>query len=205
MTTKERIVEEALNLFSRKGYKGTSVRDIADAVGIRDSSLYKHFENKQEILDTIVETMKRRISDMSDNLGLPPDGKLQEAAEVYAAYDEDAMVEFCRKIFLFYAKDPFVSRFWRMGNMEQFRNPEVYAVFHKFFLVDGLTYQTALFAAMSKKGIFIDEDPEVIAMSFYAPIFFLLSKYANDTEYEASALKLLDKQIRALYRIYRRK
>lgn len=205
MTTKERIVDEALSLFSIKGYKGTSVKDIADAVGIKDSSLYKHFKSKQEILGTIVETMRQHISEMSNTLGLPPDGELEKAVEVYATYNEDTMVEFSRKIFLFYLKDPFVSRFWRMGNMEQFQNSEVYAVFHKLFLEDGLAYQTALFAVMSKKGIFIDEDPQVIAMSFYAPIFFLLSKYANDTEHEASAVELLDRQIRALYRMYRRK
>ena len=40
MTTKERIVQEALNLFSIKGFKGTSVKNIADEVGIKDSSLY---------------------------------------------------------------------------------------------------------------------------------------------------------------------
>ena len=51
MTTKERIVEEALTLFSVKGYKGTSVKDIAGAVGSKDSSIYKHFTGKQEILD----------------------------------------------------------------------------------------------------------------------------------------------------------
>ena len=38
MTTKERITEEALTLFSEKGYKGTSVKDIADAVGISQSA-----------------------------------------------------------------------------------------------------------------------------------------------------------------------
>ena len=49
MTTKERITEEALTLFSTNGYQGTSVKSIADAVGIRDASLYKHFKSKQEI------------------------------------------------------------------------------------------------------------------------------------------------------------
>lgn len=40
MTTKEKIVETALDLFSQRGYDGVSVRDIARAVGIRESSLY---------------------------------------------------------------------------------------------------------------------------------------------------------------------
>lgn len=205
MTTKERIVEEALNLFSVKGYKGTSVKNIADAVGIKDSSLYKHFKNKQEILDTIVETMRQRISEMSDSFGLPSDGNLKKAAETYASYDENSLVEFSNRIFLFYLKDSLVSKFWRMGNIEQFQNPEVYAVFHKLFLEDSITYQAALFADMSKEKILIDADPQVMAMYFYAPIFFLLSKYANDAENKAGAIEILDKQVREFYRIYKRK
>ena len=49
MTTKERIIEEALTLFAEKGYQGTSVKNIADAVGIKDSSLYKHYKSKLEL------------------------------------------------------------------------------------------------------------------------------------------------------------
>ena len=56
--TKELILLEALKLFADKGYEGVSVRDIAAEVGIRQSSLYKHFESKQDIFDTLVETMK---------------------------------------------------------------------------------------------------------------------------------------------------
>lgn len=55
MTTKERITDEALTLFSRHGYNGTSVKSIANAVGIKDSSIYKHFKTKREIVDAIVE------------------------------------------------------------------------------------------------------------------------------------------------------
>ena len=47
MTTKEKITEAALTLFAEKGYKGTSVKNIADAVGIKDASLYNHFKSKQ--------------------------------------------------------------------------------------------------------------------------------------------------------------
>ena len=39
MTTKEKILDTALELFSRQGYDGASVRDIARAVGIRESSM----------------------------------------------------------------------------------------------------------------------------------------------------------------------
>ena len=55
MTTKERILETALELFSQRGYGGVSVRDIARAVGIRESSIYNHFENKRAVFDGIVD------------------------------------------------------------------------------------------------------------------------------------------------------
>lgn len=53
MTTKDNIIEQALRLFSAKGFEAVSVRDIARAVGIKESSLYYHFKNKQDIFDTI--------------------------------------------------------------------------------------------------------------------------------------------------------
>ena len=48
MTTKEKIVETALELFSQRGYGGVSIRDIAREVGIRESSIYNHFPGKQD-------------------------------------------------------------------------------------------------------------------------------------------------------------
>lgn len=205
MTTKERIVDEALTLFSSKGFKGTSVKNIADAVGIKDASLYKHYKSKQEILDTIVATMRGRIETMSENFGLPTGPDMKAAAAVYASFDECMLVEFSRKIFLFYLKDSFVSRFWRMGNIEQYQNPDVYALFRKLFLEDSIAYQTALFAELSREGVFIEADPQVMAMYFYTPIYFLLSKYSNDPLREEEALDLLDKQVREFYRIYTKK
>ena len=42
-------------MFAKRGFSGVSVRDIASAVGVRESALYKHFKNKQDILDKISE------------------------------------------------------------------------------------------------------------------------------------------------------
>ena len=51
--TKERILNTALALFSQRGYLGTSMRDIAQRLGITKGALYKHYAGKQEILDSI--------------------------------------------------------------------------------------------------------------------------------------------------------
>lgn len=47
MDTKELILEVSLELFSEKGFNVASVRDIAKKIGIKDSSLYFHYKNKQ--------------------------------------------------------------------------------------------------------------------------------------------------------------
>jgi len=53
--TKAKILKESKALFSELGYKGASVRKIASKVGIRESALYNHFKNKEEIFFTIAE------------------------------------------------------------------------------------------------------------------------------------------------------
>jgi AcrR family transcriptional regulator len=102
MTTKEKIIEEALTLFSTKGFKGTSVKNIADAVGIKDASLYKHYKSKQEILDTIVATMRQHIDEMSENFGLPDDTEMAEAAKVYATFMKRCLWILAIKSFLLF-------------------------------------------------------------------------------------------------------
>jgi len=47
--TKEKILKISTTLFSELGYKGASVRKIASAVGIRESAIYNHYKNKEEI------------------------------------------------------------------------------------------------------------------------------------------------------------
>ena len=52
--TLRRIYEEALKLFAERGYHGTSVREIADASGIKPSSIYAHFPSKEQILRDLI-------------------------------------------------------------------------------------------------------------------------------------------------------
>ena len=53
--TRERILEAAAALFATRGYAGTSTRDIAAEVGIRQPSLFHHFETKRAIIAELLE------------------------------------------------------------------------------------------------------------------------------------------------------
>jgi AcrR family transcriptional regulator len=53
--TRRDILDRALELFATHGFTGSSMRDIAKAVGVRESALYHHFPNKNAILTTLLE------------------------------------------------------------------------------------------------------------------------------------------------------
>ena len=51
---KTEIITVASQLFKEKGYNAVSMRDIAQAMGIKAASLYNHITGKQEILSTLI-------------------------------------------------------------------------------------------------------------------------------------------------------
>ncbi|GGF14791.1 TetR family transcriptional regulator [Subtercola lobariae] len=51
----------SLELFTERGFEGTSVRDIAEALGIRKSSLYYHFSSKEAIIRALLEGRRDEI------------------------------------------------------------------------------------------------------------------------------------------------
>lgn len=54
-STRQRILDEALVLFAKHGFAGTSVRQLARAVGLRESSIYNHFSGKEDIYRTLID------------------------------------------------------------------------------------------------------------------------------------------------------
>lgn len=69
--TKGRILSAALELFSKRGYEAVTVEQIAQAVGIKAPSLYKHFKSKRDIFDSIVCRMEQTDALRAREFGLP--------------------------------------------------------------------------------------------------------------------------------------
>jgi AcrR family transcriptional regulator len=71
MNTRDRLSTEAARLFAERGYHGTSIGDLADALGIRKASIYSHIEGKENLLSEIVLAGARAFHLALD--GLPED------------------------------------------------------------------------------------------------------------------------------------
>jgi AcrR family transcriptional regulator len=56
MTTRDRLSAEAARLFAERGYHGTSIGDLADALGIRKASVYSHIKVKEDLLAEVALT-----------------------------------------------------------------------------------------------------------------------------------------------------
>ena len=91
MNTKEKILDEALTLFSEKGYANVFVGDIADRVGIKAPSLYKHYKNKQAIFDAIIDEMNRRFEEQAKAMQINGNDAAKDAG-IYETLSEDQLL-----------------------------------------------------------------------------------------------------------------
>lgn len=89
MTKKEVIKQHAARLFRLKGYKATSMRDIAQEVGMEAASLYNHISNKQEILAELMMHIAELFTDGMENIqksSLSPREKMERLIALHIRY-----------------------------------------------------------------------------------------------------------------------
>ncbi len=188
--TKSRILSVALELFSTKGYEGVTVKQIAEGVGIKDSSLYKHFKSKQAIFDTLLTQMNARFEETVAFHHLPQ-GEIEKVAREYGRQGYSLLKKACKTVFLFFLTDDKASKFRKVLMIEQFKNPNAAQTFRSWFADSAIRFQEALFAEMMRQGYFKRAPVEIIALQFYAPFFLLLCLYDTMPGKEEQALSLL--------------
>jgi len=204
MNTKQKILDEALTLFSEKGYANVFVGDIADRVGIKAPSLYKHYRNKQAIFDAIIDEMNHRFEEQAQAMQIDGTDASHDAG-IYEHLSEDRLLEIGREFFLYYLHDDYNRRFRKMLTIEQFHDRDLAKVYSKLYIDAPLSYQGALFGFMAVSGILKTDNVEIMTLHFYAPIYFMLTVCDREPDREGEMLKLLDEHIRQFNRIYGRK
>ena len=203
MDTKQRILDEALTLFSEKGYANVFVNDIAEKVGIKAPSLYKHYKNKQAIFDAIIDEMNRRFEQQARILSINGTDPTKDA-EIYKNMDEDHLVKLGNDLFTYYLHDSYTKRFRKMLTLEQFKDKELAKVYSGQYFDMPLSYQGMLLGLLVTQGFLAADDVPVMTLQFYAPIYMLLTVCDREPEREPEALKLMEKHIRQFDKLYGR-
>lgn len=203
MDTKQKILDEALTLFSEKGYANVFVGDIAQAVGIKAPSLYKHYKSKKAIFDAIIDKMNANFAEQAKAMQINGTDAAKDAG-IYKSLPEDQLLKLGREFFLYYLHDDYNRKFRKMLTLEQFHDDDLAKMYSKLYVDDPLSYQGMLFGFMVTAGVLKTDNVQIMTLHFYAPIYYLLTICDREPEREPEALKLLDEHIKQFDRIYGR-
>ncbi|MDK2808790.1 MAG: TetR/AcrR family transcriptional regulator, repressor for uid operon [Clostridiales bacterium] len=176
MKTKDNIIYESLKLFSILGFEAVSTRMIAKAVHGSDALIYKHFKNKQEILDTIVAICTERFLSK------------RQAIDFSHICWEDAE-KICMDMFEFQTEDEWIVLFRRLLILEQFKNEKMAQLYRKFFIDSILDDLALLFEKLMVNEYLKPGNPKIYAMELYAP-FFMYHTLNQEKELLRKELKI---------------
>lgn len=203
MDTKQRILDEALTLFSERGYANVFVNDIAEKVGIKAPSLYKHYKNKQAIFDAIIDEMSSKFEQQAQALSINGTNPTADA-EVYRSMDVDHLIKLGNDLFAYFLHDSYTKRFRKMLTLEQFKDKDLARVYSEQYFDRPLSYQGMLLGLLAAQGLLVTENVPIMTLHFYAPIYMLLTVCDREPEREQEALELMEKHIRQFDKLYGR-
>jgi len=187
--TKEKILKTALKLFSSKGYKATTVRDIAGAMGVKQSALYNHFKNKEEILETLIAGLtSSAIVHLFDSKKDP-----QEVAKGGKAILSGIATQF--KLLSFDAQN---EALFKLLMQEMFRNERIREIYNEYFYQENVKKLSSYFFMMMQEDIIKSSDPLLLANEFFSPLFFYqmqVSLLKMDKKSTSSVVSLFEKHV----------
>lgn len=173
-TTKERILEVSLELFSQRGYSAVSIRDICKSVGIKESSVYYHFENKQNIFDVLLN----RFSEIAKEMMAQLENGVTEESNSFS----DGINRVSNCFFEQYLMNDFCNRVIRIMFIEQFNNENVRKLYQHWLMDEPLNFQSKIFSVLISIGIIPNCHSDYLAVKYYAPIYFYAQKWLFNGE-----------------------
>ena len=156
-STKDKIFDAALNLFAEKGYDGVSIRDIAASVGIKESSIYKHYSSKAEILERIVNYPLARIGIVGH-----PGVDIEELIVTMGIEDFMATAS---EMFTSWMEDPYMVKICRVIFVESYHNEQIKKCHLKISLA-AQSFWKSNFEIMLKHKLIKPYDPELLVPEF---------------------------------------
>ena len=173
MSTRDKIMDVALNMFSERGYEAVSIRDICGEVGIKESTLYYHFKNKEDILNSLIDKFRSHIDGLLihvDEIAGKPGKKGKKSDDAGLQMMDSYMIDS-------YLFDPFCNLMLRLMMIEQFHNEEIRALYEKTLFTDPYEIQLSVFRKLSSAGAIPEKDVEWIVKEYHSYMTMLTFKY----------------------------
>ena len=190
--TKERILAAALEMFSQNGYAGTNIRELSESLGLVKSAMYRHFESKEAIWNTLLDELiayyEARFGSMEH---LPP---------VPDSLEE--LVTTTMRMVNFTIHDEKVVKSRKLLSIEQFRDDRARDLATKYFLTGLKDMFTQIFAGMMEKGLLRRDDPAMLAFAYTAPISALIHLCDREPEKAEDAMTQVEAFSRYFIRIH---
>ncbi|MEE0901830.1 MAG: TetR/AcrR family transcriptional regulator [Methanobrevibacter sp.] len=167
--TKDKILDVSIDLFSKYGYDGVSVRQIAREVGIRESSIYNHYSNKQAILKAILDYYVEEM--ISDDIPL-------EQASLNLDRGFDYFYKAGCDAFLSKLREDRMMKITRLFFIESYHNDEVKNFLKEAIINAPVKGWIDLFNLMKAKNIIRNDcDVKQLSESFFYYGMFLLYEH----------------------------
>lgn len=192
MSTKERILDAALTLFAENGYDGTSVEQIAKAVGIKAPSLYKHYKGKEDILNALIDSAEIRYEEMfgsERNIG-----KIPESREEF--------INMTMGRISFTMRDPIIRKTRMFLVQEQFRNKRTSEVTTRHQLIGIQGMFAKILKEMMDKGLVKEDDPALLSAELTAPAVLQIARSDRQPQCEKDALESIEKHLQHFCDVY---
>lgn len=167
-TTKEKIFDASVDLFSKKGFSDVSVREIAKQTGIREGSIYNHYKNKEAILDAIINYFKSELAQSN----VPE----EECADLMDQGPE-VFFESGAKTFMDRINIPQMEKIWRLVCIETYHNEKIREFFKKELLEEPLAGWENIFGIMIENKMIKPVNPRTLAYEYWSFAIFLFFEY----------------------------
>ena len=190
--TKERILAAALEMFSQNGYAGTNIRELTASLGLVKSSMYKHFESKEDIWNSLLDEM---IAYYDNHFGSP-----EHLPPVPDSLDD--LVAMTLRMVNFTVHDERIIMTRKLLTIEQFRDQRARDLATRHFLTGLKEMFTPVFAGMMDKGLLRRDDPAMLAFAYTAPISALIRLCDREPEQTDEAIAQVEAFSRHFVKIY---
>lgn len=168
IATTRAILDQAADLFARNGYDGVSLRDIARAAGIQESSIYNHFSGKAEILEKLYDEFILYVPQTR-----PSDEALDAMLEIMTP--EETM-----KNILFHVGQSVkgtLSNTAMIINLEKFKSARAAQMYYRYVVQEPAAYYERLFQKMISRGMIANIDTRMFAEQYNYVSIALTKEY----------------------------